>query len=68
MTKNLFFWAGGVIGLYFFKHDVDQAIIVNGERYRSMNINFFWTELDGVDNRPALRVTQSHIKNFAQAI
>ena len=31
---------------YSFENNVDQAITVNGDYYRSMIINFFWPELD----------------------
>ena len=35
---------GGVIGLYFFKNVIIKNVI-NGERYRSMIINYFWPKL-----------------------
>lgn len=43
------FWAGGVIGPYFFENDIGKAITVTGERYRSMITNFLWPELDDMD-------------------
>ncbi|EFN75581.1 hypothetical protein EAI_08637, partial [Harpegnathos saltator] len=43
------FWAGGVIGPYFFENDVGEAITVNGERYRTMITNFFWPKLNDMD-------------------
>ena len=30
------FWAGGVVGPYFFETDDGIAVTVNGERYRNM--------------------------------
>lgn len=43
------FWAGGVIGPYFFENDVGEAITVNGERYRTMITDFFWPKLNDMD-------------------
>lgn len=43
------FWAGGIIGPYFFENEAGAAITVNGERYRSMITNFFWPKLDDMD-------------------
>lgn len=43
------FWAGGVIGPYFFENDNGVAVTVNGERYRSMITNFFWPEIENMD-------------------
>ena len=34
-------WAGGVIGLYFFRNDQDRHVTVNGNRYRSMITEYF---------------------------
>ena len=42
------FWAGGVIGPYFFENDVGEAITVTGERYRRMITDFFWPKLDDI--------------------
>ena len=30
------FWAGGVIGPYFFEDEAGQVVTVNGDRYRVM--------------------------------
>ena len=35
------FWAGGVIGPYFFENDAGNAVTVNGVRYRNMITEFF---------------------------
>lgn len=43
------FWAGGVIGPYFFQNEAGTALSVTGDRYRSMIGNFLWNELDGID-------------------
>jgi hypothetical protein len=43
------FWAGGVIGSYFFENDAGNAITVNGVRYRNMITEFLWPQLDGMD-------------------
>lgn len=43
------FWAGGVIGPYFFENREGDALTVNGVRYREMIENFCWPELDGMD-------------------
>ncbi|GFV96680.1 uncharacterized protein TNCV_3387731 [Trichonephila clavipes] len=37
-------WAGGIIGLYFFKNDEGHNVTVNGDRCRSMITNFFIPE------------------------
>ncbi|GFU17906.1 putative DD41D transposase [Trichonephila clavipes] len=42
-------WAGGVIGLYFFKNDDGHSVTVNGDRYRAMITNFFIPELNNHD-------------------
>ncbi|GFW24777.1 uncharacterized protein TNCV_1960441 [Trichonephila clavipes] len=34
------FWAGGIIGPYFFKNDEGHNVTVNGDRYRAMITNF----------------------------
>ncbi|GFT69422.1 putative transposable element [Trichonephila clavipes] len=39
-------WAGGIIGLYFFKNDEGHKVTVNGDRYRTMITNFFIPELN----------------------
>jgi hypothetical protein len=43
------FWAGGVIGPYFFEDGAGNAVTVNGERYRNMITEFLWPQLDGMD-------------------
>jgi hypothetical protein len=43
------FWAGGVIGPYFFENDAGNAVTVNGVRYRNMISEFLWPQLDGMD-------------------
>ncbi|GFS83144.1 putative transposable element [Trichonephila clavipes] len=42
-------WAGGIIGLYFFKNDEGHNVTVNGDRYRAMINNFFIPELNNHD-------------------
>ncbi|GFW23857.1 transposase [Trichonephila clavipes] len=42
-------WAGGIIGLYFFKNDEGHNVTVNGDRYRDMITNFFIPELNNHD-------------------
>jgi len=43
------FWSGG-IGPYFFQNEAGVAIIINGERYRSMISNFLWPDdMDDMD-------------------
>ncbi|GFV30900.1 transposable element Tc3 transposase [Trichonephila clavipes] len=43
------FWAGGIIGPYFFKNDEGHNVTVNGDRYRAMITNFFIPELNNHD-------------------
>ena len=44
------FWAGGVIGPYFFlKMRPEMQLTVNGVRYRNMIMKFLWPHLDGMD-------------------
>ena len=43
------FWAGGLIGPYFFENENGIAITVNGIRYREMITNFLWHEIDDMD-------------------
>ncbi len=43
------FWAGGIIGPFFFENDAGNAVTVNGERYRTMITDFLWPELDDMD-------------------
>ncbi|GFY00868.1 uncharacterized protein TNCV_3542421 [Trichonephila clavipes] len=42
-------WAGGIIGLYFFKNYKGHNVTVTGDRYRAMTTNFFISELDNHD-------------------
>ncbi|XP_073831485.1 uncharacterized protein [Musca autumnalis] len=42
-------WAGGVIGPYFFRNNVGEAVTVNGDRYRAMVTDYFIPELDGMN-------------------
>ena len=43
------FWAGGVIGTYFFEKEAGNAVKVNSVRYRDMITDFLWPQLDGMD-------------------
>lgn len=43
------FFAGGVIGPYFFENDAGDSVTVNGERYRAMLNNFLWPILEEHD-------------------
>ncbi|GFT82707.1 uncharacterized protein TNCV_1784531 [Trichonephila clavipes] len=45
------FWAGGIIGPYFFKNDEGHNVTVNGDRYRALITNFFIPELNNHDVR-----------------
>jgi hypothetical protein len=40
------FWAGGVIGPYFFENEAGNAVTVNGVRYRNMITEFLWPQLE----------------------
>lgn len=46
-------WCGlgseGIIGPYFSENEAGQTATINGERYRNMLTNYFWHELDGMD-------------------
>ena len=46
------FWAGGIIGPYFFENETGAAVSVNGLRYRTMINALLWPELEdmGVDD------------------
>lgn len=44
------FWAGGVIGPFFFEDDEGAAITVNGDRYRNMLSDRFFPVLDDMEN------------------
>lgn len=43
------FWAGGIIGPYFFEDEAGNAVTVNGDRYRNMLREFLWPALVGMD-------------------
>jgi hypothetical protein len=43
------FWAGGLIGPYFFENEAGNAVTVNGVRYCNMITEFLWPQLDGMD-------------------
>lgn len=43
------FWAGGVIGPFFFEDDEGVTVTINGERYRHMLTNFLWPFLQNID-------------------
>ena len=43
------FWAGGIIGPYFFENEAGAAVSVNGLRYRTMINEFLWPELEDMD-------------------
>lgn len=43
------FWAGGIIGPYFFESETGQAATVTGARYRDMITQFFLPKLNGID-------------------
>ena len=43
------FWAGGIIGPYFFESEAGAAVSVNGLRYRTMINEFLWPELEDID-------------------
>ncbi|GFX72928.1 rRNA methyltransferase 1, mitochondrial [Trichonephila clavipes] len=49
LTVGCALWAGGIIGLYFFKNDEGHNVTVNGDRYRAMITNFFIPELNNHD-------------------
>ena len=43
------FWAGGVIGPYFFEKKAGRVAIVNGARYRDAITRFFLPKFDDID-------------------
>ncbi|EFN78794.1 hypothetical protein EAI_16705, partial [Harpegnathos saltator] len=43
------FWAGGIIGPFFFENAAGQAITVNGARYCDMINQFFVSKLQDID-------------------
>ena len=58
------FWAGGIIGPYFFENEAGAAVSVNGWRYRTMINEFLWPQFDDMDvndvyfQQDGTRVTQ----------
>ena len=49
MTVWCRFWAGGIIGPYFFLNEAGAAVLVSGLRYRTMINEFLWPELEDID-------------------
>ena len=43
------FWAGRIIGPYFFENEDGAAVPVHGLRYRTMINEFLWSELEDMD-------------------
>lgn len=43
------FWAGGIIGPYFFENEAGQTVTVTAARYRDMITRFFLPQLDDID-------------------
>ena len=43
------FWAGEIIGPYFFENQAGAAVSVNVLRYRTMINEFLWPELEDMD-------------------
>ena len=43
------FWAGGIIGPYFFENEAGQAANVNDTRYRDMITQFFLPKLNDIN-------------------
>ncbi len=43
------FFAGGIIGLFFFENDASNSVTVTRERYCAMITNFFSPELNAMD-------------------
>jgi len=43
------FWAGGVIGAYFFENEAGNVVTANGTRYHNMITEFLRPQLDGMD-------------------
>ena len=39
------FWSRGIIGPFFFENEQEQAVIVNGDRYRAMLNEFLFTKI-----------------------
>jgi hypothetical protein len=43
------FWAGRVMGPYFFENEAGNAVTVNGVHYHNMITEFLWPQLDIMD-------------------
>ena len=43
------FWTRGIIGPFFFQNEQGEAVIVNGNRYRAMLNEFFFTKIEEED-------------------
>jgi len=43
------FWAGGIIGPFFFEDENERAVTVNKHRYGQLIEDFLWPELEGID-------------------
>ncbi|XP_050301230.1 uncharacterized protein LOC126739527 [Anthonomus grandis grandis] len=43
------FWSGGVIGPFFFEDHAENAVTVNGVRYRNIITEFSWEQLEDMD-------------------
>ena len=43
------FWVGGIIRPYVFENEAGAAVSVNGLRYRTMNYEYLWPELQDMD-------------------
>ena len=43
------FWSRGIIGRFFFENEQGEAVTVNGERYRAMLNEFFFTKIEEED-------------------
>ncbi|KYN36525.1 hypothetical protein ALC56_09120 [Trachymyrmex septentrionalis] len=53
------FWAGGIIGPYFFENEAGQAVTVTGARYRYMITQFFLPKYYNGRPRPQNDATKS---------
>ena len=43
------FWSTGIIGPFFFENEQGQAVTANGDRYRAMLNEFFFTKIEKED-------------------
>ncbi|KYN44295.1 hypothetical protein ALC56_01266 [Trachymyrmex septentrionalis] len=60
------FWAGGIIGPYFFENEAGQAVTVTGARYRYMITQFFLPKLDDIDVANMWPTRRCHIQFVKQ--